>query len=272
MVPLRGFGGDGAWCLRNRKGSSNVAQQNPHKDQVGARQLDEQQAVLLDTNAAVEKAKESGTPRNVVTTGMNEVFPTGAPNPAKEGDSVLTNTISRIARIKECEKQVDPDKPFILWLDFQDHGVWGPSIADEMFSPLYSQDKQGYVGSGPFWFALYGRKSDPLTESRGYDYRSIPMAREGRFYQTMSKSHGGPTRVSAIVFSLPHATILMENPDAAKPLPMRVRAALLKTSRFRLDLSILEWEPGLVSGLVEAQRRIVVAAAAKLKAFDTGGE
>jgi hypothetical protein len=38
MVPLRGFGGDGAWCRRNRKGSSNVAQQNPHKDQVGARQ------------------------------------------------------------------------------------------------------------------------------------------------------------------------------------------------------------------------------------------
>src|SRR3984893_1986274 len=38
MVPLRGFGGDGAWCRRNRKGSSNVAQQNPHKDQVCARQ------------------------------------------------------------------------------------------------------------------------------------------------------------------------------------------------------------------------------------------
>src|ERR1700730_14078723 len=38
MVPLRGFGGGGAWCRCNRKGSSNVAQQNPHKDQVGARQ------------------------------------------------------------------------------------------------------------------------------------------------------------------------------------------------------------------------------------------
>jgi hypothetical protein len=38
MVPLWGFGGDGAWCRRNQKGSSNVAQQNPHKDQVCARQ------------------------------------------------------------------------------------------------------------------------------------------------------------------------------------------------------------------------------------------
>ena len=38
IVPLRGFGGDGAWCRCNRKGSSNVAQQNPHNDQVCARQ------------------------------------------------------------------------------------------------------------------------------------------------------------------------------------------------------------------------------------------
>src|SRR5580704_12151831 len=36
MVPLRGFGGDGARRRCNRKGSSNVAQQNPLKDQVGA--------------------------------------------------------------------------------------------------------------------------------------------------------------------------------------------------------------------------------------------
>src|ERR1700730_7822232 len=38
MVPLRGFGGGGAWCRCNRKGSSNVAQQNPQKEQVCARQ------------------------------------------------------------------------------------------------------------------------------------------------------------------------------------------------------------------------------------------
>src|SRR5580700_7585454 len=38
MVPLRGFGSDGAWCRCNRKGYSNVAQQNPHKDQACARQ------------------------------------------------------------------------------------------------------------------------------------------------------------------------------------------------------------------------------------------
>lgn len=244
---------------------------------VHSRQLDNKQTASLDANAtdlqerharAVENAKESDTPKNTVTTATTEVFPTGAPKPNKEGDSVLTNTISRIARVKECEKQVDPNKPFILWLDLQDFGVWGPGIADEHFSPLYSECKEGHVGSGSFWFALYGRKGDPLTGSQGYDYRSIPMAHEGRFYQTMTKSHGLATRVSAVVFALAHATILMENPNSAKPLPKRVRAALLKMPRFRLDLSILEWEPGLVSALIQAQRRIVLTAAAELKAFD----
>jgi hypothetical protein len=245
--------------------------------EVHSRQLDEEQAVSLDAGAvdlrerhakAVEKAKEAGAPGNVVTTDEAEVFPTGTPRPDEKGDSVLTNTISRVARIKSCEKQVDPDKPFILWLDFQDFGVWGSSLCDQQFSPLYSENMEGYVGSGAFWFALYGRRGDPLLESRGYAYRSIPMAHEGRFYQTMTKSHGGPTRVSAVVYSLPHATILMENPNAAKPLPPRVRAALLKMPRFRLDLSILEWEPGLVSRLVESQREIVVRATAALGTFD----
>ena len=37
MVPLRGFGGDGAGFRRNRKGSSNVARQNPQKDRGCAR-------------------------------------------------------------------------------------------------------------------------------------------------------------------------------------------------------------------------------------------
>jgi hypothetical protein len=38
IMPLRGFGGDGALCRHNRRGSLHVAQQNPHKNQVGARQ------------------------------------------------------------------------------------------------------------------------------------------------------------------------------------------------------------------------------------------
>ena len=249
--------------------------------EVHSRQLGEEQADSLDTASKELKTRHSQkvkdeenkprSTRNSVTLSVTEVFPTGAPKIGKKGDSVLTNTISKIAAIKQNEKQVDKTKPFILWLDLQDSGVWALPLAEQLFSPLYSELRDGHISSGPFWFALYGRKTDPLVQSRGFDYRSIPMAHDGRFYQTMP-SHGGPTRVSAVVFSLPQATIIMENPNAAKPLPKNVRAALLKLPRFRLDLSVFEWEPGLVSRYLEFQRSNILAAEAALKAFNSFGD
>jgi hypothetical protein len=205
--------------------------------EVHARQLDGSQAQglqehhedLLRTHRdAVAKANVEGRRGNVVTTGATELFPTGVPDPGKPGDSVLTNTISRFAGIKSKETQIDPELPFVLWLDIHDPTVWGLDVADQLFSPLYSQQIGGKVNCGPFWFALYGRKGDPLLASRGYDYRSMPMAHEGRFKQVM-KSHGGQSRVSAVVFSFPKGTVLMENPNAVRPLTSRFRARMLKS-------------------------------------------
>lgn len=99
----------------------------------------------------------------------------------------------------------------------------------------------------------------------------MPMAHEGRFFQTM-KSHGGATRVSAVVYALPRATILMENPNAVHPLPPRFRASMLKAPFFRLDLSLIEWEPGLVAQSVQLQYRTILATEKALKAFDALGE
>ena len=108
---------------------------------------------------------------------MTEVFPTGAPDPSKKGDSVATNTISRIAAIKQNEKQVDRDKPFVLWLDLQDPGVvWGFPIAEELFSTLFTEAREGIAGCGPFWYALYGHKGDLLLESKGIPIREQPSA------------------------------------------------------------------------------------------------
>jgi SLOG cluster3 family len=207
--------------------------------EVHSRQLDNDEAASIDTAVRdlktrhAEKLKNTTFKRSLISMGTTEVFPTGRPNHEKRGDSVLTNTISKIASIKSNEAQIDPSKPFILWLDLQDNGVWGLPLSLELFTPLFSQLRDGQISSGPFWFALYGRKGDPLLESRGFDYRSMPLAHEGRFFQTM-KSHGNPTRVSAVVFSIPQATLLMENPNAERPLPPNVRAALLKLPRFSI--------------------------------------
>lgn len=235
------------------------------EDQV--RSLDENHAELMAEHAAnVASAKVSGRPGNVVTMKEQIVFPTGEPNPEKDDDSVLTNTISRISSIKSNEKQVDPTKPFVLWLDLQDPNVWMFDIDDAQFRPIYTENREGYVGSGGIWFALYGQKWEPMIESRGYGYRRTPMLQDGRFYQTMS--HGRPSRVSAVIFSLPRGAILMENPAAERPLPPKFRASMLKIPFFRLDLSVIEWAPGLVKEYVDAQRRMVEAAATALENFD----
>lgn len=237
-----------------------------NEDQVGA--LADHHTDLIARHAAeVSQARSANIAKTIVTAGHIEVFPTGAPVPGKAGDSVQTNTISRIASIKQNEKQVDPDKPFVLWLDLQDPVVWGLPVPEELFRPIYIEAKDGYVSSGPFWFALYGRKGDPMLESRGYSYSSSPMLHNGRFFQTI-KTHGGPTRLSAVVYALPRATILMENPAAIRPLPEKFRASMLKAPFFRLDLSILEWEPGLVQRTIDLDRQMIGAAVTALKRFD----
>ena len=108
-----------------------------------------------------------------------------------------------------------PEEPFVLWLDLQDTTVWGVSIPEQQLSPLYSEFRSEGVCSGALWFALYGRKGDPMIEMRGCDYRQIAMLHDGRF------------ALSAVVYSLPHGTVLMEHPAAARPLPPRFRASML---------------------------------------------
>ncbi len=241
--------------------------------EVHSRQLDGQQAQAIaqhhNTLAADHKkaVQQASAGQAVVTTAVLDVMPFGAPDPAKQGDSLLTNAISRIASIKQDEHQIDPAKPFVLWLDLQDPTVWGLPISEEQLAPLYTEVKDGEVGSGALWFALYGRKGEPMIESVGCDYRIRQMLHDGRFFQTM-KSHGGPTLVSAVVYSLPEATVLMEHPDASQPLPPNFRASLLKAPFFCLDRSLCEWSTGIVSARIDAEKKAVDAAATALTTFN----
>jgi hypothetical protein len=52
-------------------------------------------------------------------TAMPSGTPFGSPNPDKEGDSVLTNVIQRVAAIKEREHQANELYPFVVWADLQ---------------------------------------------------------------------------------------------------------------------------------------------------------
>jgi hypothetical protein len=242
--------------------------------EVHSRQLAKDQAETIiqhhaelqsNHSLAVRTAREGAA---VITTRELEVMPFGAPDPKKAGDSVLTNAISRIASIKEDERQIDHQRPFVLWLDIQDPTVWGVPISEEQLAPLYTESKDGYVGTGALWFALYGRKGDSMIESEGFTYRIREMLHDGRFFQIM-KSSNTLTRVSAVVYSMPSATVLMENPSSFLALPDGFRASLLKAPFFRLDRSICEWKNGLVKRRIEFERETIMAAAKALSAFNS---
>ncbi len=236
--------------------------------EVHSRQLDPAQAEAIaehrrkhraEHRIAVEEAKKAGE-KGVVTSAAIGVMPLGAPNPKKAGDSVLTNAISRICNIKKEEKQIDPAKPFVLWLDLQDPLVWGAAIAEQQLSPIYSEFRSEGVESGALWFALYGRKDDPMIEMWGCDYHQIAMLHDGRF--ALSE------KISAVIYSLPRATVLMEHPSPARPLPSNFRASLLNLPFFALENSVCEWTPGLVAQYLDYQRKMVSEAAKALVAFN----
>jgi hypothetical protein len=234
--------------------------------EVHSRQLDPDQAKaiadhqkrhLAEAEVAAEEARNKGE-KGVVTSSAIGVIPLGAPDRNKPGDSVLTNAISRICRIKQDDKQIDPAKPFVLWLDLQDPTVFGPVMAEEQLSPIFSEFRNEGVGTGALWFALYGRKGDAMIEMNGLDYRQTAMLHDGRFVQS--------PRISAVVYSLSRATVLKESPDPALRLPPLFRASLLRTPLFRLELSLCEWIPGLVKSQVNTAHNMVAAAAKALVA------
>ena len=219
------------------------------------KKLDDQHKRLQAKVAqAIESGEKSGEPQNEVVADAAEIQPLGAADPNKAGDSDVANGISRVAGIKDKEKQIDHQKPFVLWLDMQDPAVWGLPLAQEQLLPIYSLGTDGHVGAGILWHALYGRKGEPYISMQGFDFKAIPMLHEGRFYQTM-KAHGGPTRISAIVISLPETVALMEHPEPIMRLPSKFRQALTRITAFRLEYSHCDWMKGRVKSDIAANRR-----------------
>lgn len=184
------------------------------------------------------------------------MYPLGRPNPFKEEDFGLTNAISRISSIKKNEKQLDKTKPFVLWLDLQDPTVWGLPISSEQLAPLYTENNGGNVGTGALWFALYGCKNDPMIEMQHGDYQIVSMLHHGKFAQS--------EQVSAVIYSMPHATVLMEHPNPTLRIPAKFRASLLKLPFFKLDRSVCEWEADIIASCIEVEKKVVAATAKAL--------
>lgn len=198
-----------------------------------------------------------------IATSMAVHVPFGVPQAGKAGDSVLTNTISRLASVKKDEHQARTSKPFVVWVDLQGEALTFDHSSS--LSPLSTFNGEMY--SGGYWCAFYARKGDVLFE--GDRYRSVGSSRmlhEGRFYQI--KKNGDPTQTSAFILSSPESTAVFEHPNAGLPIPDDLRTELIDLPAFDLEKSILNWAPGLVASTVKAQRDWIQAIASAMKVRD----
>ena len=176
-----------------------------------------------------------------VTAYEHAVHPFGKPVVGKAGDSTVTNAISRICAIKQKEHQFREGTPSILWLDFQDLYNSDMALTAEQFEPLISWNE--HITSGALWYALYGWKGAPILEQCHYSHLDLPsqikgMAHNGRFLTSK--------KLSAVIVSLPKATILAESPRKAKQLPVDLRLRYLGLPWAGIQHTIAEWTDGLV--------------------------
>jgi hypothetical protein len=190
--------------------------------------------------------------RNLANSQGPTGHPFGPPNPEKEGDSVLSNVIQRVAAIKEREHQSNELHPFVIWADLQSVETMRFDYKEHLL-PLMTWN--GALESGGYWHALYGRKGDRIAEMSSGRTQMNRMQHEGRFYQKMK--HGGPTRISAFVFASPTATAVLENPVTPNPLPSACRQLSVELPRFDITLSQMDWSEGIVAKTVAVQREMI---------------
>ena len=171
---------------------------------------------------------------------VSELFPSGAPDPKKSGDSVQSNAISGICAIKGDEKQFSGKSPAILVVDLTAFG--GREIASMSFSnpsqasPLIC----GHEGltSGFLWYAMYGWSGAPIFEQSTTSI--VQMQHEGRFRLSNQKK----SKLSAVLFLLPTDVVLFENPWSKFRLPDDVRTRLCCYPYSNLAYSICDWRIG----------------------------
>jgi hypothetical protein len=233
--------------------------------EVHAKQIDGEMQTALDQHREERKSQvdefraklaREGKQRGVFVGEPVAIAPFGRPDPDKPGDTISANVISRLCGIKKTEHQFRDDIANVLWLDMQDDYSWNLALGPREAHPLSSW--RGAMISGTLWYALYGWKGAPIMEEneRLWDSRqtSTPMQHDGRFNR--------PTKLSAIIAAFPKALAVLEHPSPLVPLTNEFRSATMRLPWAETELSLYNWEPGLVASLVESHKRAIMAAAA----------
>jgi hypothetical protein len=170
------------------------------------------------------------------------VHPWGRPVAEKRGDSTTKKAISKICAIKGKEHQLRSDIPSVIWMDFQDLHTWNMALTSAGFNPLVSWRE--CITSGAIWYALYGWKGAPVFQQVHFSHLDLRsqiqrMEHDGRFLLS--------SLASAVIVSLPDATLLAETPRRRRQLSSAVRLRCLGLPHAGIEYSIAEWTDGRVA-------------------------
>lgn len=196
-----------------------------------------------------EKLHREKTPA-FISRISDPVSPFGKP---KKGEKVAENVISRLASIKQCEKQLSKETTSLLWLDFQDD-IWWVFNVDSVL-PIRSWNSGFY--SGEIWYAFYGFKDAPIFEVSYVELIKIgcfnKMQHEGRFRQK--------TKVDAVIITFPNHTVMLENPWSKKPIKSWLTEKLIKLPWFSYEYSYMKWPNFDLSQHIELQKQLILSLA-----------
>ncbi len=132
----------------------------------------------------------------------------------KKGEYITENAISRIASVKEDEKQFDAAAINLLWIDLQDE-TWffeGYLASKPIFGGTTGTYQSGYI-----WYAIYGEKDLPVFENASFERKAIKqgtaMQHDGRYF--LKEGESFKSIIDFTVVSFRRHNIILENPNHA---------------------------------------------------------
>lgn len=110
------------------------------------------------------------------------IAPFGYPTEDKPQDTIQGNAVSRLASLKQRERQADQSVPSILWIDLENNRAFPLSIGASQAQPFVGGQRE--LTSGALWWMNYGRKGDPIFDKWELvipERRSYLLEFDGRF-------------------------------------------------------------------------------------------
>lgn len=170
--------------------------------------------------------------RHGVRMELIETAPFGLPE--RSIDNVQGEAVSRIARAKGDESQLEGHDVYVLWMDFQEPLLWALVPDLNQVRPFCTF--RSAATSGAFWSAFYGERGTPVFDPvlfESGDHSIYRMEFEGRFT--------GATVLDLAVFSLISGTVVYQNPNRRTVLSDDFFRRLHLLPGMKAELCWLDW-------------------------------